>query len=122
MVIIIEKSADYKLGFLSTLFVFFMSALLVVITTVLGIANINTGSQNCSKLMDSEYDHFLETIPCITHVLHVHLLLVLQNVLRRNATKLLLSKEENKPTITGWLVKVSCATNLRVNGLTHKID
>ncbi|CAH0400051.1 unnamed protein product [Chilo suppressalis] len=31
---------------------------------------------------------------------------VLQNVQRRNATKLLLSKEDNKPTIQGWLTKV----------------
>ncbi|XP_069939219.1 uncharacterized protein CG43867 [Cherax quadricarinatus] len=31
---------------------------------------------------------------------------VLQNVLRRNATKLLLSKEDNKPTLQGWLTKV----------------
>ncbi|KAK6621022.1 hypothetical protein RUM43_011325 [Polyplax serrata] len=31
---------------------------------------------------------------------------VLQNVQRRNATKLLLSKEEQKPTLQGWLVKV----------------
>ncbi|XP_022255009.1 uncharacterized protein CG43867-like [Limulus polyphemus] len=31
---------------------------------------------------------------------------VLQNVLRRHATRLLLSKEENKPTIEGWLTKV----------------
>lgn len=31
---------------------------------------------------------------------------VLQNVLRRNATRLLLSKEDNKPTIEGWLTKV----------------
>ncbi|KAB7506302.1 Uncharacterized protein Anas_04819 [Armadillidium nasatum] len=31
---------------------------------------------------------------------------VLQNVLRRNATRLLLSKEDNKPTIQGWLTKV----------------
>lgn len=29
-----------------------------------------------------------------------------QNVLRRNATKLLLSKEDNKPTLQGWLTKV----------------
>lgn len=32
--------------------------------------------------------------------------LPLQNVLRRNATKLLLSKEDNKPTLQGWLTKV----------------
>ncbi|XP_066603516.1 uncharacterized protein CG43867 isoform X5 [Prorops nasuta] len=31
---------------------------------------------------------------------------VLQNVQRRNATKLLLSREDNKPTIQGWLTKV----------------
>ncbi|XP_076360493.1 uncharacterized protein CG43867-like isoform X3 [Tachypleus tridentatus] len=31
---------------------------------------------------------------------------VLQNVLRRHATRLLLSKEENKATIEGWLTKV----------------
>ncbi|XP_021924200.1 uncharacterized protein CG43867 isoform X3 [Zootermopsis nevadensis] len=31
---------------------------------------------------------------------------VLQNVQRRNATKLLLSKEDNKPTLQGWLTKV----------------
>nr|CAD7446613.1 unnamed protein product [Timema bartmani] len=31
---------------------------------------------------------------------------VLQNVQRRNATKLLLSKEDNKPTIQGWVTKV----------------
>ncbi|KAI8432054.1 hypothetical protein MSG28_004573 [Choristoneura fumiferana] len=31
---------------------------------------------------------------------------LLQNVQRRNATKLLLSKEDNKPTIQGWLTKV----------------
>lgn len=31
---------------------------------------------------------------------------VLQNVQRRNATKLLLSKEHNKPTLQGWLTKV----------------
>ncbi|CAM1311332.1 PLEKHH2 (predicted) [Pycnogonum litorale] len=31
---------------------------------------------------------------------------ILQNVLRRNATRLMLSKEENKPTIQGWLTKV----------------
>lgn len=31
---------------------------------------------------------------------------ILQNVQRRNATKLLLSKEDNKPTIQGWLTKV----------------
>ncbi|KAG8249420.1 Pleckstrin y domain-containing H member 2 [Homalodisca vitripennis] len=31
---------------------------------------------------------------------------VLQNVQRRNATKLLLSKEQNKPTLQGWLTKV----------------
>ncbi|XP_067214955.1 uncharacterized protein CG43867 isoform X5 [Linepithema humile] len=31
---------------------------------------------------------------------------VLQNVQRRNATKLLLSKEDNKPSIQGWLTKV----------------
>ncbi|XP_050459696.1 uncharacterized protein CG43867 isoform X6 [Cataglyphis hispanica] len=31
---------------------------------------------------------------------------VLQNVQRRNATKLLLSKEDNKPTMQGWLTKV----------------
>ncbi|XP_059480674.1 uncharacterized protein CG43867 isoform X5 [Neocloeon triangulifer] len=31
---------------------------------------------------------------------------VLQNVQRRNATKLLLHKEEHKPTIQGWLTKV----------------
>ncbi|KAL0266885.1 UNVERIFIED_CONTAM: hypothetical protein PYX00_009315 [Menopon gallinae] len=31
---------------------------------------------------------------------------VLQNVQRRNATKLLLSKEEQKPTLQGWLTKV----------------
>lgn len=31
---------------------------------------------------------------------------VLQNVQRRNATKLLLSKDDNKPTIQGWLTKV----------------
>lgn len=31
---------------------------------------------------------------------------VLQNVVRRNATKLVLSMEENKPTIQGWLIKV----------------
>ncbi|CAD6219313.1 GSCOCG00004909001-RA-CDS [Cotesia congregata] len=30
---------------------------------------------------------------------------VLQNVQRRNATKLLLSREDNKPTIQGWLTK-----------------
>uniref|UniRef100_A0A1Y1LP69 PH domain-containing protein n=1 Tax=Photinus pyralis TaxID=7054 RepID=A0A1Y1LP69_PHOPY len=30
----------------------------------------------------------------------------LQNVQRRNATKLLLSKEENKPSVQGWLTKV----------------
>ncbi|GAB6021120.1 hypothetical protein CHUAL_003752 [Chamberlinius hualienensis] len=39
---------------------------------------------------------------------------VLQNVLRRNATKLLLSKEENKPTISGWLVKVKHGHSKRV--------
>ncbi|KAJ8688186.1 hypothetical protein QAD02_023981 [Eretmocerus hayati] len=31
---------------------------------------------------------------------------VLQNVQRRNATKLLLSREDNKPTIQGWITKV----------------
>ncbi|XP_044728527.1 uncharacterized protein CG43867 isoform X4 [Chrysoperla carnea] len=31
---------------------------------------------------------------------------VLQNVQRRNATKLLLSKEDNKPSVQGWLTKV----------------
>ncbi|XP_076065828.1 uncharacterized protein CG43867 isoform X3 [Oratosquilla oratoria] len=31
---------------------------------------------------------------------------VLQNVLRRNATRLLLSREDNKPTLQGWLNKV----------------
>ncbi|XP_022913266.1 uncharacterized protein CG43867 isoform X3 [Onthophagus taurus] len=31
---------------------------------------------------------------------------ILQNVQRRNATKLLLSKEENKPSVQGWLTKV----------------
>lgn len=31
---------------------------------------------------------------------------VLQNVQRRNATRLLLSKEEQKPTLQGWLIKV----------------
>jgi hypothetical protein len=31
---------------------------------------------------------------------------VLQNVQRRNATKLLLHREEHKPTIQGWLTKV----------------
>ncbi|XP_054722183.1 uncharacterized protein CG43867-like [Uloborus diversus] len=31
---------------------------------------------------------------------------VLQNVLRRNATRLLLSKEDQKPTTEGWLTKV----------------
>ncbi|XP_035206715.1 uncharacterized protein CG43867-like isoform X2 [Stegodyphus dumicola] len=31
---------------------------------------------------------------------------VLQNVLRRNATRLLLSKEDNKPAAEGWLTKV----------------
>ncbi|XP_067011816.2 uncharacterized protein CG43867 [Anabrus simplex] len=31
---------------------------------------------------------------------------VLQNVQRRNATKLLLSKEDNKPTVQGWVTKV----------------
>lgn len=31
---------------------------------------------------------------------------ILQNVQRRNATKLLLSKEDNKPTLQGWLTKV----------------
>ncbi|CAH0561141.1 unnamed protein product [Brassicogethes aeneus] len=31
---------------------------------------------------------------------------MLQNVQRRNATKLLLSKEENKPSVQGWLTKV----------------
>ncbi|EEB20222.1 conserved hypothetical protein [Pediculus humanus corporis] len=31
---------------------------------------------------------------------------ILQNVQRRNATKLLLNKEEQKPTLQGWLVKV----------------
>ncbi|MCL4143506.1 UNVERIFIED_CONTAM: hypothetical protein GTU68_014369 [Idotea baltica] len=31
---------------------------------------------------------------------------VLQNVLRRNATRLLLSREDNKPTLQGWLTKV----------------
>ncbi|XP_054260935.1 uncharacterized protein CG43867 isoform X1 [Macrosteles quadrilineatus] len=31
---------------------------------------------------------------------------VLQNVQRRNATKLLLSREQNKPTLQGWLTKV----------------
>ncbi|XP_014285092.1 uncharacterized protein CG43867 isoform X4 [Halyomorpha halys] len=31
---------------------------------------------------------------------------VLQNVQRRNATKLLLSREHNKPTLQGWLTKV----------------
>ena len=30
----------------------------------------------------------------------------LQNVLRRNATRLLLSREDNTPTIKGWLTKV----------------
>lgn len=29
-----------------------------------------------------------------------------QNVQRRNTTKLLLSKEQNKPTLQGWLTKV----------------
>ncbi|XP_034943606.1 uncharacterized protein CG43867 isoform X3 [Chelonus insularis] len=38
---------------------------------------------------------------------------VLQNVQRRNATKLLLSREDNKPTIQGWLTKVK-------NGHTKK--
>ncbi|XP_050294781.1 uncharacterized protein CG43867 isoform X3 [Anthonomus grandis grandis] len=31
---------------------------------------------------------------------------ILQNVQRRNATKILLSKEENKPSVQGWLTKV----------------
>ncbi|XP_017775898.1 PREDICTED: uncharacterized protein CG43867 isoform X3 [Nicrophorus vespilloides] len=31
---------------------------------------------------------------------------ILQNVQRRNATKLLLSREENKPAVQGWLTKV----------------
>lgn len=31
---------------------------------------------------------------------------ILQNVQRRNATKLLLSKEDNKPSVQGWLTKV----------------
>lgn len=31
---------------------------------------------------------------------------VLQNVQRRNATRLLLSREENKPSVQGWLTKV----------------
>ncbi|CAG7817751.1 unnamed protein product, partial [Allacma fusca] len=31
---------------------------------------------------------------------------ILQNVVRRNATKLVLSMEDNKPTLQGWLVKV----------------
>ncbi|XP_045478939.1 uncharacterized protein CG43867 isoform X4 [Harmonia axyridis] len=31
---------------------------------------------------------------------------VLQNVQRRNATKILLSREENKPAVQGWLTKV----------------
>ena len=35
-------------------------------------------------------------------LIYVHL----QNVLRRNATRLLLSREDNKPTLQGWLTKV----------------
>lgn len=31
---------------------------------------------------------------------------VLQNVQRRNATKLLLSREDQKPTLQGWVTKV----------------
>lgn len=33
---------------------------------------------------------------------------ILQNVQRRNATKLLLSREENKPSIQGWIKKNKC--------------
>ena len=31
---------------------------------------------------------------------------VLQNVVQRNALKLLLSQEDQKPTVQGWLIKV----------------
>ena len=43
----------------------------------------------------------------IVHIyINFFLINILQNVQRRNATKLLLSKEDNKPTIQGWLTKV----------------
>lgn len=35
-----------------------------------------------------------------------HFLFAIQNVQRRNATKLLLSRDDQKPTVQGWVTKV----------------
>ncbi|UYV74629.1 PLEKHH2 [Cordylochernes scorpioides] len=56
----------------------------------------------------------------IQAVSNVVVVAVLQNVLRRNATRLLLGREDNKPAIEGWLTKVPDLTPVTNLALTVK--